>query len=185
MGIPLKRGQLIRSYRRIAKDCAYKVGYRVKKPSLDTVKTICDELRREGRTEQRTVHKGTLFTICNYNDLQTFQKTRTEHLTEQDKNESNKEYMLKCFERFWSEYPRKVEKKKAREKFLRLSLDEKRFKKIMEALRTQKESPQWKRDRGQYIPHPATWIHGERWEDETAPISDDEPMKDFLGQSLN
>ncbi len=78
-----------------------------------------------------------------------------------------------------------MEKKKAREKFLRLSLDEKRFKKIMEALRTQKESPQWKRDRGQYIPHPATWIHGERWEDETAPISDDEPMKDFLGQSLN
>jgi len=73
---------------------------------------------------------------------------------------------------------------KAREKFLRLSLDEERFKEIMEALRTQKGSPQWKRDGGQYIPHPATWIHGERWEDEATPTGDDEPMKDFLGQTL-
>ena len=67
---------------------------------------------------------------------------------------------------------------------MRLSLDEEKFKKIMEALRTQKESPQWKRDRGQYIPHPATWIHGERWEDEATPTGDDEPMKDCFGQPL-
>jgi len=97
---------------------------------------------------------------------------------------NNKYYMLKCFERFWSEYPKKVGKKKAREKFIRLSLDEKKFKKIMEALRTQKESPQWKRDEGQYIPHPTTWINGDRWEDDLETLVDDEPMKDFLGQPL-
>jgi hypothetical protein len=88
-----------------------------------------------------------------------------------NKNDKNKEHMLKCFERFWKEYPKKVGKKKAREKFLKLSLDEERFKEIMEALRTQKESPQWKRDGGQYIPHPATWLQEERWEDEHMIVS--------------
>jgi len=101
-----------------------------------------------------------------------------------NKNDKNINMLNQWFERFWSEYPRKVGKKKARERFLRLPLDEERFKEIMQALRTQKGSPQWKRDGGQYIPHPATWIHGERWEDETTPTRDDEPMKDFLGQPL-
>jgi len=188
MGIPLKRGQLIRSYRRIAKDCAYKVGYRVKKPSLDTVKTICDELRREGRTEQRSVHKGTLFTVCNYNDLQRFPKPRTErrseHLTEQDKNDSNKEHMLKCFERFWEEYPKKVGKKVAKEKFLRLSLDEKKFQEIMRVLRIYRETREWIKDGGQFIPHPATWINQERWNDEVKPTREDEPMLDYIDQPV-
>jgi hypothetical protein len=169
MGIPLKRGQLIRSYRRIAKDCAYKVGYRVKKPSLDTVKTICDELRREGRTERRTVHKGTLFTICNYNDLQTFRKTRTEqrseHLTEQDKND-NTIYMLKCFERFWKEYPKKKAKKEAIKAWNKIKLDELLLKRIMDCLEKHKASKDWKKDGGQFIPYPATWLNGERWNDE-------------------
>ncbi|MFX0201885.1 MAG: hypothetical protein ACFFCW_37725 [Candidatus Hodarchaeota archaeon] len=101
-----------------------------------------------------------------------------------DKNNKNKEYMLKCFERFWNEYPKKVGKKKAREEFLKLSLDEERFKKIMEALKTQKESPQWKRNRGQYVPHPTTWLHGERWEDEVESSGDDEPMLDYIGEPL-
>ena len=207
MGIPVKRGQLIRSYRKIAEDCTYKIGYRIKKPSLDTIKRVCDVLEREGRivrkiikitgqksavrmerqNGRRSERNATLFLVCNYNDLQAFPKPRTEQQSavrmEQDKN-VNKEYMLKCFERFWEKYPKKVGKKKAREKFLRLSLDEERFKKIMEALEIQKKSLQWKKDAGQYIPHPATWIHQERWEDETTSIETNEPMRDFMGLPL-
>jgi len=132
-----------------------------------------------------------IVTIRNWDIYQTSEKdsgqakrTTKGQPKDTNKNDKNKEYMLKCFERFWDEYPKKVGKKKAREKFLKLSLDEEKLKKIMEALRTQKESPQWKRDGGQYIPHPATWIHGEQWEDEATPTGDDEPMKDFLGQTL-
>ena len=78
MGIPIKRGQIIRSYRTLAKSCGYYIGYRFKKPSTSTVRRFCEELTKEQRIVQRTVHCGTLFTICNYNKLQPFLKRRTE-----------------------------------------------------------------------------------------------------------
>ena len=34
------------------------------------------------------------------------------------------------------------------------------------ALEVQKQSQQWRKDGGQYIPMPATWLNGRRWEDE-------------------
>jgi len=74
MGIKIKRGQLLRGYRRIAQDCGYKIGYRLKKPSLHTIRRICEELTKEGRIERRTTQGGTLFTICNYEALQPFKK---------------------------------------------------------------------------------------------------------------
>jgi hypothetical protein len=87
MGIPIKRGQLIRSYRKIAKDCAYKVGYRLKKPSPETIRRICEELTKEERIRQRTVHCGTLITICNYD--QDCGLDNSETVTGQDNNEKN------------------------------------------------------------------------------------------------
>ena len=96
MGIPIKRGQLIRGLRTIQKDCAYKIGYRIKKPSLSTVRRICEELTKDGRTTQRTTQQGTLFTICNYNDLQSFrnnernsERTSYETVGEQNNNVKN------------------------------------------------------------------------------------------------
>jgi len=77
MGIPIKRGQLIRSYRTIAKDCGYYIGYRFKKPSINTVRRICEDLTKDSRIVRRTVQPGTLFSICNYNSLQPFPKQRT------------------------------------------------------------------------------------------------------------
>jgi len=37
---------------------------------------------------------------------------------------------------------------------------------IKENLRKQKNSDDWTRNDGQYIPYPATWLNGQRWEDE-------------------
>ena len=30
-------------------------------------------------------------------------------------------------------------------------------------------SEQWARDGGRYIPHPTTWLNGERWNDDAGP----------------
>ncbi len=68
------------------------------------------------------------------------------------------------FESFWQEYPKKLGKKKARVSFLKLKKD--LFPAILEALEKQKSSPAWQENGGQFIPHPTTWINGERWEDE-------------------
>lgn len=70
-------------------------------------------------------------------------------------------YMTKdMFEMFWDKYPKKTDKKKAKEKFLKL--DSELFNTIMYALDYQIQSKQWKEG---FIPNPTTWINGERWED--------------------
>lgn len=95
-GIELKRGQLIRSYRRIQKDCAYKIGYRTKKPSLHTIARICEELTKERRMTLRKEHGGQVITICNYDKMQLTPKHERNDerndrgtLPEQDNNVNN------------------------------------------------------------------------------------------------
>lgn len=72
------------------------------------------------------------------------------------------------FERFWGAYPRKVKKKIAFEKWCALNPDLDLVEKILAAVAQQSKSPQWKKDEGQFIPHPSTWINERRWEDEVS-----------------
>ena len=39
---------------------------------------------------------------------------------------------------------------------------------LLTAIEKQKESAQWSKDNGQFIPHPTTWLNGKRWEDEVS-----------------
>jgi hypothetical protein len=70
------------------------------------------------------------------------------------------------FEQFWSAYPRKVAKKIALQKWLRIKMTDELFAQITTALENYKKSPQWVKDGGQFIPHPATWLYQERWNDD-------------------
>lgn len=67
------------------------------------------------------------------------------------------------FEKFWSAYPRKEGKQKARAAFEKVTVP---LETLLEALERQKTSAQWTKDDGQFIPHPATWLNGKRWEDQ-------------------
>lgn len=69
------------------------------------------------------------------------------------------------FDAFWRAYPRKTGKGDARNKFAK-ALTKTTFETIMTALERVKGSAQWQRDGGQYIPHPATWLNQERWDDD-------------------
>jgi hypothetical protein len=73
------------------------------------------------------------------------------------------------FNRFWSAYPKKVAKGEARKAWEKLKPNPELVEKMLQTLSWQTESDQWRRDDGQYIPNPASWLRGERW--------DDEPMK--------
>lgn len=68
----------------------------------------------------------------------------------------------KEFDLFWDAYPRHEGKQKARQAFAKVdaTLDV-----LLEALAQHKRSAQWTKDGGQFIPHPATWLIGKRWED--------------------
>lgn len=70
------------------------------------------------------------------------------------------------FASFWARYPRKVGKQDAAKAWKRLKADAGLVLAIHEGLERARESEQWRRDGGQFIPHPATWLNGRRWEDE-------------------
>jgi hypothetical protein len=74
--------------------------------------------------------------------------------------------LLLTFDRFWSVYPRKVGRAKARSTWLRLAPSDETVKAILAAVERAKKSPQWQDDGGRYIPHPTTWLAQERWTDE-------------------
>lgn len=71
------------------------------------------------------------------------------------------------FARFWVAYPRKEAKAPAIKAFAKLDPDTGMLDSMLAALVVQKQSVQWRKENGQFIPLPATWINGRRWEDET------------------
>jgi len=75
------------------------------------------------------------------------------------------------FQRFWSAYPSKVGKGAARKAWDKLKPDDALTDRMLAAIATQQLSDQWTRDGGRYIPHPATWLNQERWEDEIKPTA--------------
>ncbi|WP_434774736.1 YdaU family protein [Pseudomonas oryzihabitans] len=70
------------------------------------------------------------------------------------------------FDQFWAKYPNKTCKAKARAKWDKLNPDDALFAQIMAGLDRQCASAAWVKDGGQFVPHPTTWLNGERWNDE-------------------
>ena len=70
----------------------------------------------------------------------------------------------KEFSIFWEAYPKKVGKQAARKSFDRIPASE--IPKLVPAVEAQKQSQQWKREGGRFIPNPATWLNQGRWDDE-------------------
>ena len=68
------------------------------------------------------------------------------------------------FDRFWSSYPRKIGKQAAKNAW-RKAKGKPKVDIIIEVVNQQKQTEQWKKDNGQFIPHPATWINQGRWDD--------------------
>jgi len=72
--------------------------------------------------------------------------------------------LISSFDAFWKAYPKKEGKEQARKAFKKVKPDLMPI--ILKAIENQKQTDKWKNDGGKYIPNPATWINGKRWEDE-------------------
>ena len=83
-----------------------------------------------------------------------------------DKKKKEVDTYSVSFEKFWQAYPRKISKKTALKAWERIEMTDDLLKKMLGTLEKQKQSEQWSKDAGRYIPHPTTWLHQERWEDE-------------------
>lgn len=70
------------------------------------------------------------------------------------------------FELFWSEYPKKIAKQTALRSWLKIDPSKELIKTIMASLNKYKQTEQWRKDKGQFIPYPATWLNQGRYNDE-------------------
>lgn len=70
------------------------------------------------------------------------------------------------FERFWESYPKKSGKDAAWAEFQKRNPGDDLTDSMIAAVHEQRASAQWRKDGGQFIPNPRTWLHQGRWQDE-------------------
>lgn len=75
---------------------------------------------------------------------------------------------LEGFAAFWDVYPRKKSKGAAEKAWKALRPSPETQTTMLEALGVQVRSPAWRKDGGQFIPYPASWLRAKGWEDEDA-----------------
>ena len=81
----------------------------------------------------------------------------------ESKVKKRKDIYSKEFEQFWSTYPKKESKATAAVSFNKIPPDT--LPAIIAALSWQCKLDQWKKDGGQFVPMPATYLNQRRWED--------------------
>jgi hypothetical protein len=157
--------------------------------NLCSVITIVNIEEMTNRAEKRN----------NYNDSNRKSKVKVSDTTNNDKNENNKKTsppivpqgglngLDEKFESFWKCYPRKQNKADAKKAFYQLFVKGKSRRyyhcqmtddlmtEILQAVESQKFSRDWLKDDGQFIPHPASWLRGLRWQDETELAKPEDP----------
>jgi len=79
------------------------------------------------------------------------------------------------FEQFYKTYPRKIRKVAARQAWEKVAkkvaaspyLDwDMLINRMLKTIEAFKKTEQWTQNKGQFIPHPSTWLNGEGWLDE-------------------
>ena len=198
-GMVIKRGQLVTSLPSLSSEI---------QQSIQQVRTSLEHLKSTGEITASLHPKFQVITIVNYDRYQDKQQAKqqannrqsTGNLTgkstgnqQQYNNNNNINNINKgtnnysCptdediwFSEFWEAYPRHEAKKNALTAWGKLKVDPEMMGRIMTALRKQAGSEQWQREGGRYIPLPATWLNGRRWEDEftaSAPVAAPAPAQ--------
>ena len=88
---------------------------------------------------------------------------QTDH---QGKNQNQNQNHIKTFVQFWQAYPKKKAKADAIKAWNKISHQNGLVEQILSAVRVQSQSEDWIKEKGKYIPLPASWLNGKRWEDE-------------------
>lgn len=73
--------------------------------------------------------------------------------------------------RFWDAYPKRVSKREARKAWAQVNPSPEIVDRMLTTLAWQCRIPDWVKDGGQFIPHPASWLRGARWDDEPIAVT--------------
>jgi len=178
----LKRGQGFFRYSDIMKDLCWYVGYREQTYSKTQIAKSLRRLREGNAIETTKTTRGVLITVLNYSVYQNPQSyegnnegNTKETRRQQCDNTITKERIIKkkeeysCeFQEFWAAYPKKKSKDRAWTawKNRRKEIPDNVAAIVRENIARNKN---WKKNGGQYIPYPASWINAGGWMDELEP----------------
>ncbi len=79
--------------------------------------------------------------------------------------------VLTRFDVFWANYPKKVGKDAALTEWRKRAPSGELLAQMLASLEIQKRSRQWTEADGKFVPHPRTWLHQGRWQDEVSPAT--------------
>jgi len=182
-GITIERGEVIIGRKNMAKELSF---------SEMQIRTALKKLKSTNELTIKTTNKYSIVKLLNYElhhpsnqplnqQVTNKQPTNNQQITttKNEKNEKNEKNTQKKdhFDTFWEMYPRKTGRKSALSRWKRMSKAE--CCAALAALPSHVASKQWVKDGGEFIPHPATWLNQNRWEDEI-----DTPINLLGGKSL-
>ncbi|MBD1553606.1 helix-turn-helix domain-containing protein [Pseudomonas typographi] len=78
---------------------------------------------------------------------------------------------MEGFDQFWKLYPKKRSLKDAKKAWAKLKPDADLRQTMIAALGKQRLQHDWTKDDGRYVPLAATWLNGEKWNDELGPAT--------------
>lgn len=173
--VKVKRGQIARAERTFCEKWGWSRG---------KVRRYFEWLETRHQIVQQKSKLISILTLVNYNKFQqngtsdsttdgpqTVQQTDQNNNVNKDKNDkkdtiTKDKKTIDHFELFWKAYPKKVAKKVAYQSYSKISQSKEQLQIILKAIEEQKQSIDWTKDDGQFIPHPATWLNQGRWTDE-------------------
>jgi len=153
--------------------------------SVGKVRRFFDELEQHGRCSRKRYgqrdRRKSVLSICDYDQYSGdnrqdgigddmgngigdgigIKKLRKKEVSlRKSASESNR------FDEFWKSYPRKKSKVDASKAWKQVK-GESIFDEIMAGLQRAVNSPDWLKDKGQFIPYPASWLRAGGWLDES------------------
>ena len=131
-----------------------------------------DKIREQNRIRQARFKANQKALPSNVtNNVTVTQGNATEEDIEEDKELEKEKEDIYPFEEFWTAYPKKKAKEAAKKAWNKLKPDETLGKTIITAVLGSANTTDWKKENGKYIPYPATYLNGKRWEDERNEIN--------------
>ena len=188
-GHTIKPGQRVVSLAKLAEETGL---------TAQAVRTAISHMEKTGEVTRCKLGKNGLITVKNWGKYQdnntivnrNINKEVTEKQqeinTELTPNEESKKAIKQeippyspptgdGFAQFWAAYPKKRSKGAARKAWDKLHADPTMQATILQAIERAKQSEDWQKDGGKYIPYPATWLNADGWEDEEPEAEPDRP----------
>jgi len=102
----------------------------------------------------------------NINRYQKVKPTVNENINHKRNSYKRNKTYTDDFQSFYKAYPKKKARDAAWRAWQNRNGDRPEIEIILKAIESQKQTEDWKKESGKYIPHPSTWINQGRWADE-------------------